>query len=591
MKKPPFFTYLKKIIPFFCFLLFISCNNSNENEDGGPAEKEKREYGGTLRLSHGDYLKSIYPPNAIDIYSYGIINQVFEGLVKLNVRDLTVIPSLAEKWEVDSAGSVYTFHLKKGVKFHDDACFPGRKGRELKASDIKFSIENLCRQSPDHILFDITLKDKLLGATRFHEASASGLIPPGIEGIKIMDDYTVSLTLTAPNSSFLYILAMPALSILPKEAVERYGTKVTVGTGPFKVLPGAIGGDRFFLVKNTEYHRMDSLGNKLPFIDTVQITVLPSKKAELEEFRNGTLDIVIGLHPESVKEIVEAEITEFQSKPPVYVLDRASEISTEYYAFNLNRKIFRDKRIRQAFNYAIDRNVIIDEILKGQASGPGQYGITPPSIKGYDISKIKGYGFDVQKAKHLLAEAGYPDGKDFPPIKLEINNGGLNNTNIAMEIEKQLKKNLGITKVEIEIKSLSQKIEDEAYGRADMFRSAWVADYPNPENFLFLFYGKTVPASTDAPSNFNSSRYVNPKFDEFYEKGLKMTNKEEAYKYFAEAEQLLMEDAAVMVLYYGESYILLNASVKNFFSNPISYKDFSEVYLSVSRLPEGMPTK
>lgn len=574
-------------------LLFFSCKSGKEkSEEDGYPEKEIPQYGGTLRMSHNDYLKSVYPPSVIDIYSNNVSSQVFEGLVKLNVRDMAVIPSLAEKWEIDSTGLVYTFFLKKGVKFHNDACFPNGKGREMKAKDVKFSIENLCKQNPDNVLFDITLKNKLLGANKYYEASSDGKTPSfDLEGVKIIDDYTIQLALESPNSSFLYILSMPALGILPREGVEKYGSKVTIGTGPFFIPKGEnISGDKFHLVKNSEYHGVDSLGNKLPFLDSIQVVVLNSKKAELEEFRNGNLDIVIGLPPESIKEIVEEQITEFQSKPAKFFLDRSSEISTEYYSFNLTRKIFKDKKVRQAFNYAIDRNLIIDEILKGEAFGPGEYGITPSSIKGYDVTKIKGYNFDVQKAKQLLAESGYPDGVGFPPVKLELNSGGLRNTNIAIEIQKQLMKNLGV-KIELEIESFNQKIEDERYGRADMFRSAWIADYPNPENFLFLFYGKTLPSSPDEPSNFNTSRYFNPKFDELYEKGLKMTDSETAYKYFAEAEQILMDDAAVIVLFYGESYVIENASLKNYFSNPINYKDFSEVYLKTRVVSENKATE
>lgn len=573
---------MKKIF-YFLFsvsLLFYSCNNGKDKTgDETQIKKESRVYGGTLRMSQNDYLQSIYPPSAVDIFSYGVAYQVFEGLVKLGVRDLSLVPGLAERWEIDSTGTIYTFYLRKGVRFHDDPCFPNGKGRELKAGDVKFSMENLSRQSADNLLFDITLKDKIVGANKYFEASAGGATPPfDLEGVKVIDDYTVQILLKAPNSSFLFILAMPATSILPKEGVEKYGNKLTVGTGPFYVPRGEnISGDSFFLLKNQNYYRKDSLGNQLPFLDTIRLSVLGSKKAELEGFRSGSIDVVVGLPSESIKEIVEEQITEFQSKPPVFFLDRSSEISTEYYSFNLNRKIFKDKRVRQAISYAIDRNVIIDEILKGEAFGPGEQGITPPSIPGYDVSKIKGYNFDLAKAKQLLAEAGYPEGKGFPPIKLELNSGGLKNTSVAIEIQKQLMKNLGI-KIELEIESFIQKLEDERYGRADMFRNAWIADYPNPENFLFLFYGKTVPSSADAPSNFNISRYVNPKFDELYEKGLKMTERDSAYKFYTAAEQLLMEDAVVVVLFYGESYVLQNASLRNYFSNPINFKDFSEVY-------------
>jgi oligopeptide transport system substrate-binding protein len=199
------------------------------------------------------------------------------------------------------------------------------------------------------------------------------------------------------------------------------------------------------------------------------------------------------------------------------------------------------------------------------------------------VSSIKGYRYDPEKARKLLADAGFPDGKNFPSLKLELNSGGYKNTSIAVEIQKQWLKVLNI-RVDLDVVPMMKKLEDEKYGRADLFRSAWVADIPDPGNFLNLFYGKTVPKSADIPSFSNTSRYVNPKFDQLFEQAINEINQEKRYKLFAEAEQILMDDAAVIVLYYNESYVLLKADIRNYFANPMQYKDYSQIYF---KKPEG----
>ncbi|PCJ85624.1 MAG: peptide ABC transporter substrate-binding protein [Flavobacteriales bacterium] len=557
-------------------MLFEGCDSSSNgngyNINGG------RVYGGCFTISQTEYITSLYPLSTIDVYSSTIARQIFEGLVKLNTKDLSVIPSLAESWEVDETGTVYTFHLKKDVKFHDDPCFNNAKGREMTASDVKFSLETLCTQSEDNLMFNLILKDKLLGANEYYEVSASGKPDFDLEGLKVIDDYTIQMTLSSANSSFLYLLALTAASIVPSEAIEKYGNQATIGTGPFTLSPGPnLKAEQFVLLKNRNYHGVDSLGNQLPFIDSVKIAMLDSKRAELEAFKKGNVDVVIGLPSESIKEIVEEQISNFQSQPPLYILDRSPEMATQYYVLNLTREVFKDKRVRQALNYAIDRNRIIENILKGQAFGPGHHGITPPSFKDYDISQIKGYSFNPDKAKQLLAEAGYPEGKGFPQIKLELNSSGFKNTSIAIEIQKQWSKTLEIN-IDLEVVPLAKKLDDELFGRADVFRSGWIADVPWPVDFLHLFYGKNVPESLEEPSHPNSSRYVNPEFDELYEKGLAASDKSESYQYFAQAEQVLMDDAATIILFYTESYVLIQSDVRNYFSNPMNYRDFSQIY-------------
>ena len=234
----------------------------------------------------------------------------------------------------------------------------------------------------------------------------------------------------------------------------------------------------------------------------------------------------------------------------------------------------------------MDKNKIIEDVLKGEAYGPGVYGISPPTFKGYDITKIAGYDFDRSKAKKLLAEAGYPEGKGFPKVKIELNSGGSKNANVVLEIQKQLKDVLNVD-VDFEVVPQKQKLEDAKYARAEIFRSAWIADFPSPENFLWTMYGGSVPADLTQPSYPNTPRYKNPEYDKAFEAGQSAKTQEEAFGNFLKAEQIMIADAPIMVLWYDENYRLIKSNVRNFFYNPMRYRDYSQVYL---KSPEAAAT-
>ncbi len=418
----------------------------------------------------------------------------------------------------------------------------------------------------------------MLGANEYYDATQMKKSPGNLPGIKVLDDYTIQITLNEPSSTFLYSLANPGAYVVPKEAVEQYGTMIRTGTGPFLFTSQPDNSTKVVLVKNPNYHGTDTLGNNLPFLDSVIISFLPTKAEELSQFKDGNIDMIVGLPSESIKEMVETNVADFQGKNPKYILERGPEMITQYYEFNLTRKPFDDVKVRQAFCYAINRQKIIDVVLKGEAYGPAENGICPPSFKGYDITKVTGYGYDPEKAKKLLAEAGFKDGKGFPTVKVELNSGGSKNTNVVVEIQKQLSEVLGVY-LDFDVVSQGQKLDDAKYARSDIFRSAWVADFPNPENFLWTLYGATVPASLEAPSFPNSPRYKNAAYDSLYEAGKKAKSIEESYESFMKAEQIMVNDAPIMTLWYDETYRLLKSRIKNYYSNPMRYRDYSQVFI------------
>jgi oligopeptide transport system substrate-binding protein len=555
---------------FFLIALVVgvSCSQFDKQAKGGAV------YGGVLKVSESDRYITLYPPGISEDIGAHIASQIYEGLVKFNMKDLSIVPAIAEKWSMDASGTIYTFTLRKGVFFHDDACFPDGKGRELTAADVKYSFELLCTHEKQNTNYAAILKDRVQGANAYYEAN-TGKPTGSLSGVEIVDDHTVKIKLLNPNISFLNTLAIPGASIVPKEAIEKYGINAKVGTGAFLFSEYSDG--TVVLRRNPRYYRVDEFGNQLPFLDSVVISIL-SKQQELEKFQNDQLSVLIGLPSESVANLVTKQINDFKNKPPKYILERSPEMANQYYEFNLSKAPFNNINVRKAFCYAIDRNKIVEEILNGEAYGPATYGFCPPSFKGYDITKIKGYDFDPVKAKQLLAEAGYPEGKGFPKIKIELNSGGAKHTRVVVEIQKQLRNILNIN-VDFEVVTQKQKLEDAKFGRTELVRSSWIADYPSPETFLYVLYGGTLPADLTQETFPNTSRYRNPRYDSLYITGRKAKTQEEAYACFLKAEQLMMNDAPVMMLWYAEDYRLIKSNVHNLIANPIRYRDYSQVYM------------
>lgn len=558
-------------------LVLASCGGGEKNDSRRERAEAKggRAYGGCVRIAESEPYQSLYPISIVDATSSLLATQIYDGLVKFNQATLKVEPAIAEKWEVDPSGKKYTFHLRKGVFFADDESFPGGKGREVKASDFKYSFDLLCTKNADNLNFGSTFKDRVLNANNFFDGKGA------LDGIKALDDYTLEINLEHPSPVFIQILASPVCAVVAKESVDRYGKNLRTGCGAFIYDAAHSTKDKVVLKRNDNYYGTDSLGNALPFLDSVVVLFIPTKEQELSLFKEGKLDMITSLPSQSIKEMVETQIKDFQSKPPKYLLDNSAEMITQYYTFNVSRPPFDNPDVRKAFNYAINRKKIVEEVLNNQAFGPGINGITPPTFlrDGYDISKIQGYDYNPEMAKKLLAKAGYPNGRAFPPVKIILNSGGAKHSNIVVEVQKQLLENLNVN-VDFDVVPMSQKLEQSQMGQMDIVRDAWIADYPSPESFLSIFYGANVPSDPNQKSYPNTARYKNPQFDKYFVMGRDAISKDSSMVYFMKAEQILMNDAPIIVLWYDGNYRLTQYGVRNAFNNAMRYRNFSEVYIS-----------
>lgn len=530
-------------------------------------------YGGKITIAENESFSTLFPLDVVDVTSSKVTSQIHDGLIQYDTKDVTLKPCIAKKWEVDASNTQYTFYLNDNVRFHDDACFEGGQGRILTANDVKYSFELLCTKEFE-LSYNSIFKPYLVGASEYFNGTAKS-----ISGIEVVDDFTIKLSIIQPSSSFIYLLAIPNTSIIAKEAYEKYGKNMTVGAGAFKWTKPVDETKEIFLTYNEKYYQKDEFGNSLPFLDTVHFVFNPSKLDQLEMFNNNEISTIHGLPSTKIAEVVEQNIENFKNDPPKTILERQPELSSQFYEFILNKPPFDNVNVRKAFCYAIDRNKIVKEVLNDQGT-PGFYGVTPkiPSFNSYDFSRIKGYDFNPELARQYLADAGYPGGKGFPNTRLEINIGGSVHKLVASEIQQQLYTVLGIN-IEIEQVSFKDKIEHAKMGVSEMYRSAWVADYPSPESFLSIFYGGDVPESNELPSYPNTMRYKNQTFDSLILLAKSTTNQVQQYNLFAEAEKVMMEDAPIMVLWYAEDYILINSAVKNYYNNPMQILDFSKVYI------------
>lgn len=538
--------------------------------------------GGLYRTNELENIRSLDPVGINDVVSHHVAHQIYDLLVDLDTA-LNIVPALATRWEISEDGLTYTFHLRKGVMFQDNPCFPNGKGREMKASDVKYSLDRVCDPRTGTLGFDY-YKNYVEGAKEYFEdisESRKANREPaltGVSGYIVQDDSTFVIKLKKPFGPFIYYVTQAYAYVIPKEAVDQYGKDFfqnPVGTGPFMFRDWQPDLE-LNLKRNPNYWEKDKFGNQLPYVEDVKFRFLKEVSQQLLEFRNGNLDECYRIPNESFKEIVTLQKT-LTPEYDKFVLQKVPSLAIQFYGFLVTGKIFNNEKVRQAFNYAIDREKILKFVLNGQGYMGAIYGIVPPSMPNYDVTKIKGYTFDLPKAKQLMSEAGYPDGKGFPEAVLQINSGGDRNIQIAESIQNMLKE-IGIN-MKLNIIQFAQHLDNIDAGRANFFRLGWIADYPDPENFLNLYYGKNVPKDPSQISPINSTRYQNPKYDELFEKAIATTDQAERYKLYLEAEQIAVSQAPMMFIYYDEDYRLIQPYVKGYYLDAMHRVNFRYLWL------------
>jgi ABC-type transport system substrate-binding protein len=476
------------------------------------------------------------------------IHQLYNTLVEVD-SNLNIVPSLAKSWDISDDRLTYTFHLRNDVFFHDDAAFAGGKGRRLTAMDIAFSFSRIMDErtaSPGSWIFNRKVD--------------------AVKPFVALDDSTFQLKLVQPYNPILGILSMQYCSIVPKEAVDKYGNdfrRHPVGSGPFRFVAWEEGQD-LIMKKNPHYFEIDGAGKRLPYLDGVKVSFYDSKATEFLLFRQGQLDFINDIDASFKDEVLTKKGTlrkEWQGKINLYT---HPYLNIEYLGFltdSLNELVknspVRLKKIRQAINYGFDRRKMI-LYLRNSLGTPAEAGFIPAGLPCFDSTKVHGYYYDPSKSKKLLAEAGFPGGNGLPPIKLQTI---AIYADMASFIAKQLEES-GIP-VQVDVVQKSLLLQLTSSSKTLFFRGSWIADYPDAENYLSVFYSKNP-----APPNY--TRYNNPAFDAVFEKALKEDDDSTRYVLYRQADQIVMNDAAVVPLWYDVAVRLVQPWVHDFKPNGLN---------------------
>jgi ABC-type transport system substrate-binding protein len=482
-------------------------------------------------------------------------HQLYNTLVEID-DSLHIIPSVAKSWDISDDKKIYTFHLRNDVFFHDDPAFANSKGRKLIAEDVVYSFSRI-------------LDKKLAspGAWIFNRKVDS------VQPFKVIDDSTFQLKLLRPYNPILGIVSMQYCSIVAKEAVEKHGVdfrRHPVGSGPFQFINWEEG-QALVLKRNENYFEKDSAGNRLPYLKGVKVSFYDSKATEFLLFRQKQLEFINDIEASFKDEVLTKKGTlrkdwegkiELQINPYLNIeylgilVDSANEL--------LKNSPMRSGKIRQAINYGFDRRKMI-LYLRNSIGTPAESGFVPMGLPSFDSSVVKGYHYDPVKTRQLLKEAGFPDGKNLPVIKLLTI---AIYADMANFIAKQLQES-GIP-VQVEVMQKSVLLQMTANSTAPFFRGSWIADYPDAENYLSVFYSKNP-----APPNY--TRYKSAAFDAVFEKAITETNDSIRYKLYQQADQIMMNDAPIVPLWYDKVIHLVQTNVSGFPPNALNLLELRKV--------------
>ncbi len=532
-------------VVFFLFIFSISsCSRHNTDKN-------------IFRYNEQSGIATLDPAFAKNQSIMWAVHQIYNTLVQID-DNLNLVPSLAKSWDISADNLTFTFHLRNDVFFQDNPAFPNGKGRKMTAQDVVYSFSRIMDKNTASS-----------GAWIFNERVDT------TEPFKAIDDTTFQLKLVKPFHPILGVMSMQYCSVIPKEVVEKYGKdfrRHPCGTGPFEMVAWEEG-QALVLKKNPDYFEKDSSGKRLPYLDGIKVTFLQNKATEFLEFQQKRLDFVNEIDPSFKDEVLTKGGTlrkEWQGK---IRLVKQPALTTEYLGFLCDSSLpivqnspMKDVRIRKAINYGFNRRKMI-LYIRNSMGIPAESGFIPAAFPSFDSSVVKGYHYDPQRALELLKEAGYPNGEGLPPFKLLT---VPLYADLASYIANELQQ-IGIT-INVEVVQKSLLLEQTAKSEALFFRGSWIADYPDAENFLSVFYGKNP-----APPNY--TRYQNPRFDKLYEEALSEKNDSVRYKIYQQADQLVIKDAPIVPLWYDMVIWLVHPYVKNFIPNGLNLLELRKVKL------------
>jgi oligopeptide transport system substrate-binding protein len=528
------------IIPAFVFL--FACT-------GGDKQRKN-----IFRYNESKGIPTLDPAFARNQTIIWPVNQLFNGLVQMDEK-LYVKPCIARSWEINETGTLYTFYLRNDVYFHDHPVFPEGRGRAVTAYDFVFSLNRI-----------IDPKLASPGAWIFHSVDRQAV--GGQNGFEAVNDTILRIYLSRPFPAFLGILSMPYCNVVPHEVVEKLGPdfrKEPVGTGPFRFKYWRED-EKLVLVRNERYFERDKKGNQLPYLDAINISFTRDKQSEFMEFMMGRLDFLSGLHPVYKDELV----TRAGNLNPAYAgrIKMITEpyLNTEYLGFLLDpeqeavqNSPVLTREVRQAINVGFDRHKMM-RYLRNNIGSPAAAGFIPEGLPSYNAEKVKGYSYDPDMARELLTRAGYPNGTGLPGITLTTTS---DYQDLCEYIQHELSE-VGI-RLNIEVNTGASFRNRMANSRLEFFRGSWIADYPDAENYLSLFYTPNF-----SPAGPNYTHFSHPEYDSLFEETLITLDDTARYAKYQELDRIIVQEAAVVPLYYDQVVRFIPESLSGLGSNPMN---------------------
>ncbi len=531
---------MNRLSGFLCVLVWVvllSACGSSGTTDGKTVFK--------LNLDEG--LTSLDPAFCRNRNTIWMDNQLYNGLVQID-DSLQTIPSIAKNWDISADGKTYTFHLRNDVFFHDDEHFKNGTGRKVTAADFAYSFSRL-----------IDPKVASSGSWIFSDKVS------GREAFQAVDDTTFRIQLRQPFAPFISMLTAQYCSVVPNEVVNFYGKDFRshpVGTGPFKFKYWKEG-ETLVLLKNEKYFEHDAKGRQLPYLDAIQAGFIDDKQTSFLEFMKGNLDFlndIDGSYRDDILTKAGHITTKYQGK---FQLSTGPFLNTAYLGMLVDTNLaivknspLKKLKVRQAINYAIDKRNLIKYLRNGLAT-PGEEGFIPKGMPGFNADKTNGYSYDPVKCQRLLAEAGYPNGKGMPTIQL---NSTVAYHSLIEYVQGELER-AGI-KTNVEVMHGASLREMIAKNGINFFYGSWIADYPDGENYLSVFYSKNK-----IPFGPNYTGFNNKAFDRLYDVSYHINDDAQRYAIYQQMDNLILKQAPVVVLYYDKRVNLYQNNISGYSVN------------------------
>ena len=521
---------------FLSFLFFFSC--------GKKTSKFKDSQ--VFRYNEHSNINSLDPAFSKDLRTIWATTQLFNGLVQLD-ESLHVKPDIAKNWSISEDGKTYEFNLRKDVKFHKHILFGKDSTRTVNAKDFEYSFNRL-------------LDPKV--------ASPGKWVLEFVDDFFVKNDSTFVINLHKPFPPFLSLLSMKYCSVVPKEALDYFGSDFRanpIGTGPFKFKLW-LENIKLVLRRNNNYYEKDKNNKQLPYLEAVAITFLPDKQSEFLQFIQGNLDFLNSIDVSYKDDILTTNGTLQERYSDKINMMSSPYLNTEYLGVYLDaeEKEANSVKIRKAMNYGFDRGKMI-KFLRNGIGTPALNGFIPKGLPSFN--NMNGYAYQPEKAKQLIDEYKAETGNNKPSITISTNS---QYQDLCEYIQREMQK-IGL-KIKVDVMPPSTLREQKVTGKLSVFRGSWVADYPDAENYLFIFHSKNF-----SPNGPNYTHYKNDEFDKLYELAVNTIDIKKRQKLYQQMDSLLMSSAPVIPLYYDEVLRFTHKNVKGLGINPINHLHLKRV--------------